>query len=90
MRAQRVGADLVRLEVQDDGVGFTPQKLAQIRTTLDDELGEISLKEGGFGLENVNRRIKLYYGKEYGLYIQSRHQGGTQVVARIPLQKNLE
>ena len=80
----------MRLEVQDDGVGFTPHKLAQIRSTLDDESGEISLQEGGFGLENVNRRIKLYYGKEYGLYIQSEHQGGTQVVARIPLQKNLE
>jgi len=90
VRAQRVGADLVRLEVQDDGVGFTPQKLAQIRSTLEDETGEISLKEGGFGLENVNRRIKLYYGKEYGLYVQSRYLGGTQVVARIPLQKNLE
>jgi two-component system sensor histidine kinase YesM len=90
VRAQRIGSDLVRLEVQDDGVGFTPRKLAQIRSTLDDETGEISLQEGGFGLENVNRRIKLYYGKEYGLYIQSEHQGGTQVVARIPLQKNLE
>ena len=90
VRAQRVGNNLVRLEVQDDGVGFTPQKLAQIRSTLNDEFGEVSLKEGGFGLENVNRRIKLYYGKEYGLYVQSEHQGGTQVVARIPLQNNLE
>jgi two-component system sensor histidine kinase YesM len=90
VRAQRVGNDLVRLEVQDDGVGFTPHKLAQIRSTLDDEFGEVSLQEGGFGLENVNRRIKLYYGKEFGLYVQSEHQGGTQVVARIPLQNNLE
>jgi two-component system sensor histidine kinase YesM len=90
VRAQRVGNDLVRLEVQDDGVGFTPQKLTQIRSTLDDEFGEISLQEGGFGLENVNRRIKLYYGKEYGLYVQSEHHEGTQVVARIPLQNDLE
>lgn len=90
VRAQRIGSDLVRLEVQDDGVGFTPRKLAQIRSTLEDESGEISLKEGGFGLENVNRRIKLYYGKEYGLYVQSEHHGGTQAVARIPLQKDLE
>jgi two-component system sensor histidine kinase YesM len=90
VRAQLVGNDLVRLEVQDDGVGFTPRKLAQIRSTLEDESGEISLKEGGFGLENVNRRIKLYYGKEYGLYVQSEYKVGTQVVARIPLQDNLE
>jgi two-component system sensor histidine kinase YesM len=90
VRAQRVGEDLVRLEVQDDGVGFTPYKLAQIRDMLNDDIGEISLKEGGFGLENVNKRIKLYYGKQYGLYVQSEYLGGTQVVARIPLEFHLE
>lgn len=90
VRAQSVGTDLVRLEVQDDGVGFTPYKLAQIRTMLNDDAGEISVKEGGFGLENVNKRIKLYYGKQYGLYVQSEYLGGTQVVARIPLQYHLE
>jgi two-component system sensor histidine kinase YesM len=90
VRAQRVGADLVRLEVQDDGVGFTPYKLAQIRDVLNDDSGEISLTEGGFGLANVNKRIKLYYGKQYGLYVQSEYLGGTQVVVRIPLQDSLE
>jgi two-component system sensor histidine kinase YesM len=85
-----VGADLVRLEVQDDGIGFTPYKLAQIRDMLNDDIGEIFLKEAGFGLENVNKRIKLYYGKQYGLYVQSEYLGGTQVVARIPLQFHAE
>jgi two-component system, sensor histidine kinase YesM len=90
VRAQSVGPDLVRLEVQDDGVGFTPYKLAEIRSILNDDSSEISLKEGGFGLENVNKRIKLYYGKQYGLYVQSEYLGGTQVVARIPLKYQLE
>lgn len=89
VRAQLIGNDLVRLEIQDDGVGFTPQKLVQIRSTLDNDNGEIAFQEGGFGLENVNRRIKLYYGKEYGLYVQSEHHGGTQVVARIPYQNGI-
>jgi two-component system sensor histidine kinase YesM len=90
VRAQRVGNDLVRLEVQDDGVGFTPHKLAQIRSSLEDDQGEITLKEGGFGLENVNKRIKLYYGKQYGLYVQSEYLEGTQIVARIPFQGSSE
>jgi two-component system sensor histidine kinase YesM len=90
VRGQLIGNDVVRLEVQDDGIGFTPQKLAQIRATLDDEFGEITSQEGGFGLENTNRRIKLYYGKDYGLYIQSEYMVGTQVVARIPLRSSME
>ncbi len=90
VRAQRVGNDLMRLEVQDDGVGFTPEKLTNVRNTLMDDSSEIASTDGGFGLENVNRRIKLYYGKEYGLYVQSEYQGGTQVVARIPFQRNLD
>jgi two-component system sensor histidine kinase YesM len=48
------------------------------------------MKEEGFGLENVNKRIKLYFGKEYGLYIQSKYREGTQVVARIPLKNSIE
>jgi len=90
VRAQRVSSDLVRLEVQDDGVGFTPYKLAQIRDVLSDDSGEITLNEGGFGLANVNKRLKLYYGKQYGLYVQSEYLEGTQVVARIPFRNNLE
>ncbi|MBN1230299.1 MAG: histidine kinase [Anaerolineales bacterium] len=90
VRAQRIDEDLVRLEVQDDGVGFTPYKLTKIRETLSDDSDMITLKEEGFGLENVNKRIKLYYGKEYGLDIHSEYQEGTQVVAKIPFQEIME
>lgn len=74
----------VVLEVCDDGVGFTPYKLDQIRRTLSGETGEITMKEGGFGLENVNKRIKLYYGRQYGLAIQSHYRSGTRVTVTIP------
>ena len=89
VRAQLAGDDLMHLEVQDDGIGFTPQKLAQIRAAMNNEIGDISMQEGGFGLENVNKRIKLYFGKQYGLNIQSKYMEGTRVTARIPLKKNL-
>jgi two-component system sensor histidine kinase YesM len=74
----------VVLEVRDDGVGFTPYKLAQIRNMLSGQTDEITMKEGGFGLENVNKRIKLYYGQQYGLAIQSHYRSGTQVTVTIP------
>jgi two-component system sensor histidine kinase YesM len=82
--ARRNGHTNVVLEVRDDGVGFTPYKLAQIKAMLSGDSDEIGMKEGGFGLENVNKRIKLYYGPEYGISIQSQYRGGTQVTVTIP------
>jgi two-component system sensor histidine kinase YesM len=86
VQAKRGGEGKVLLDVQDDGVGFTPYKLAQLQESLADDLDEISMGEGGFGLRNVHKRIQLYYGKEYGLSIQSQYRGGTHVSVTIPRQ----
>ncbi|MAU01579.1 MAG: two-component sensor histidine kinase [Anaerolineaceae bacterium] len=84
VQAKRAGEDKVLLNVQDDGVGFTPYKLAQLQESLAEDLDEVSMGEGGFGLRNVHKRIQLYYGKEYGLSIQSQYRGGTHVSVTIP------
>ena len=86
VRARRVGHDRALLEVQDNGIGCTPYKLGQIRERLNDDADEISQEEEGFGLANVNKRIKLYYGNDYGLSIDSQYQEGTRVTVTIPLQ----
>ncbi|MDQ6417839.1 sensor histidine kinase [Paenibacillus sp. LHD-117] len=41
--------------------------------------------EGGFGLRNVNQRIRLFYGSQFGLVIQSQEGIGTSVTVRIPI-----
>jgi len=84
VQAKRVGEDKVLLDVQDDGVGFTPYKLAQLQESLAQDLDEIAMGEGGFGIRNVHKRIQLYYGKEYGLSVQSHYRGGTRVSVTIP------
>jgi two-component system sensor histidine kinase YesM len=86
VRARRTDHNVVLLQVQDDGAGFTPYKLAQIQADMNDDSNEITLKESGFGLENVNKRVKLFYGKQYGLSINSQYQAGTQVTLSIPLK----
>ena len=86
VRVKRENENQVLFEVEDDGVGFTPYKLGQIQTKMNDDSDEITLKESGFGLENVNKRIKLYYGKKYGLSIISQYQKGTRVTLAIPLK----
>jgi two-component system sensor histidine kinase YesM len=84
----------VFLEVEDDGIGFTRYKLDKVQHRFNgdtDELKveELDVEEQGFGLENVNQRIKLYYGKEYGLSIESQYQVGTQVTLAIPLKNGV-
>lgn len=86
--ARRAGVDQVMLEIIDDGVGFTPYRLSKIQEALANDTGEITLSESGFGLENVHRRIQLYYGKQYGLTVQSKYQEGTRVTVTIPLHAN--
>jgi two-component system sensor histidine kinase YesM len=83
VRAKRKGNDEVQLEVEDDGIGFTPEKLAKLRAELEDESGDIKL-ESGFGIGNVNKRIRLYYGKPYGVSVESAYASGTRVTLVIP------
>ncbi|MGB8647960.1 MAG: sensor histidine kinase [Anaerolineae bacterium] len=86
VRAQRKNEGEVLLEVADDGIGFTPEKLAQIQAQINDDSDEIRW-ERGFGIDNVNKRIKLYYGKPYGLSIRSEYNIGTCVSVVIPAQE---
>ena len=69
--------------MEDNGIGFAPERLAQLRAGLEDDSGDIRL-ESGFGIGNVNRRIRLYYGSPYGLSIQSEYTIGTCVTLVIP------
>ena len=88
--ARRDNHNQVLLEIQDDGIGCTPYKLSKIREKLSEESDEITGQDEGFGLANVNKRIKLYYGSEYGLSIESQYQEGTRVTVRIPLQEDFQ
>ena len=82
---QKNDAEII-LEVEDNGIGFTPEKLALVQADLEDDSGDIRL-EAGFGIDNVNKRIKLYYGRQYGLSIRSVYQVGTCVKLLIPAKK---
>jgi two-component system sensor histidine kinase YesM len=57
--------------------------LVRLRGELEDDSGEIRL-ERGYGIGNVNQRIRLYYGKQYGVSIASEHNTGTCVSIVIP------
>lgn len=69
--------------ITDNGAGIAPERLEQICKTLD--IGEE--QEGArIGLRNVHDRLKLSYGAEYGLSIESRLNEGTSITFRIPME----
>ena len=86
VRAMPNNGSEVLLQVEDNGIGFTPDKLDQLRAELADNSGDIK-QESGFGIGNVNQRIKLYYGKQYGLAVRSAYHTGTCVSFIIPARK---
>lgn len=69
----RIG-ESIKLMVRDNGVGMMPLQAALLLT------GE----NGGCGVRNVNDRIKLYYGRDYGLVIHSEPGNGTEVSIVLP------
>lgn len=61
----------------DNGCGMPKEIMDTILTT----------KTNGYGVQNVQQRIVLYYGKEYGLRYESKENEGTIVEVRIPKVK---
>lgn len=76
--------NIIRLVVRDNGVGMDEDELEQIREEISRPCQET---EKGFGLANVNERIRMYFGPEYGMIIHSEKGKGTIVEILIPAIK---
>ena len=63
--------DRLLLEIEDDGVGIPESKLA-------------ALLEGGIGVSNVNERLKVLFGKNYRMWIDSKPGEGTKISIDAP------
>lgn len=74
----------ILLIVEDNGVGMEKEELEHLRAEIEKPCQET---EKGFGLANVNERIKMTYGPEYGIDIESRKGIGTKVTVKIPYQE---
>ena len=68
----------LHLLVEDDGVGISEEKLGTL------------LDHGGIGVSNVNERLKVLFGTEYRMWIESQPGNGTRVQIEVPeLQTDL-
>jgi two-component system sensor histidine kinase YesM len=87
VRGRRLDGDLLQIQIEDNGIGMTQERLTQIRALLEADAGDAVIGESGYGVNNVNQRIKLYYGQAYGLTIESEYMHGVSVSVVIPLQR---
>lgn len=87
VRVTQPNADEVMLEVKDNGIGIPVEKLAKIQALLAGDGSEMPL-DSGFGIENVHKRVKLYYGQSYGLSIRSEMNVGTCATIVIPARRD--
>ena len=76
LTARKEGADLI-FTVEDNGVGMNPQQINRLLASTEENISK------SYGLYNVNKRIKLFSGQEYGIEINSRHGAGTTVTIRL-------
>ena len=68
----------VNISVKDNGIGF--EKAKQFKKS----------KTGGVGFQNVDKRIKFYYGKNYGVFINKDNKTeGAEVIIKIPFKSSL-
>lgn len=72
------------ISVQDNGVGMDAAKVNDIL-----EKNDINLVEKGssIGLNNINARMKMLYGREYGIHVESEVGKGTRIYLKIPRVK---
>lgn len=75
----RLQNENVVFEVEDTGVGMTPEQIVQVTTCPNS-----SLPVGGYGVYNVIQRIKTYYGPEYGIEFFAEPGKGTLARITIP------
>lgn len=79
--------ELLIIHISDNGHGMTEEELMVLQNNIQSSKRKSNLS---IGLNNINQRIKLFYGEAYGMEIQSSPKEGTLVTLTIPLHNTME
>ena len=74
-------AENLWFQISDNGLGMTSQ---QVDSLLGSKPHVSSRRGSGIGVKNVNERIRLFFGEDYGLTIQSEPDEGTVIKICLP------
>lgn len=69
--------------VKDNGIGMPQEKI----DTLLKDTDTVHIRGKSIGLNNINMRMKMLYGEQYGIQIESKINVGTTVTLRVPKKK---
>ncbi len=87
--AGRLEENTIILTVRDNGQGMNAEELKALINGITESAGtRTGSSLPGTGVRNVHERIRLYYGNEYGINIESLKDGGTNITIRIPADKS--
>ncbi len=83
--------DYYLIIVYDDGLGISKDKIEKINKGFSQNLieneSELINENSGYGMNNVNSRIKIYFGEEYGLFAESAENVYTKMIVKLPYMK---
>ena len=80
----------VSFTVEDNGAGFTEERLGQVRNELRTGAQDSEKLSSVYGLYNVNKKLKLYYGEQTeGLLIESEAGKGSKISFTIPVNAEI-
>lgn len=82
--AKKLGNEIAFV-IRDNGAGIPEKQLEQIRKSLNSE----ARRSRHIGIQNVHQRIKLFYGSEYGVEIQSRLNEYTEILIHMPAHTSM-
>jgi two-component system sensor histidine kinase YesM len=81
---------MIVFAVSDNGFGIPEERLNEINNAIENETNVKQKNRESVGLYNVNKRIKLNFGSQYGLRIESKAGEYTRTLARIPANRILD
>ena len=75
----------IQIRVEDNGIGMSEQEITGMNQMI-----SMYDEQFGYGVRNVNRRIQLYYGQEYGLTYSCNEAGGVTVSVLLPNRQEMK
>lgn len=79
--------DFFIIKVEDNGIGMAEERLLKVCARIQNKA---PVENDIYGLYNVNERIRLNFGEQYGITIESEYMKGTVVSVKLPCLDKME